>query len=155
MLAKPARPRGPRRAAGRRAGAGGPAARGGVAAGGGGRRWRSGWRVGSVEVSGELGDAPAVVQQCLQAGAQVGEAQACGLLVEVAVAATLDREATVEDQAARQTGCWGCFPCARRAGSPAAPGETRPSGHHWSRRSRGQGRPSAWATPRAARVFTL
>jgi hypothetical protein len=45
---------------------------------------------------GELGDAPAVVQQNVQAGAQVGEAQPCGLLVEVAAVGTLDGEAVLD-----------------------------------------------------------
>jgi hypothetical protein len=38
----------------------------------------------------------------VQASAEVGKAQASGLLVEVAVAAIVDGEATAEDQAARQ-----------------------------------------------------
>jgi hypothetical protein len=61
-------------------------------------------RLGGVEVGGEPGDAAAVVQQGLQAAAEVREAQASGLLVEVAMAAIVDGEAAAEDQAARQTG---------------------------------------------------
>jgi hypothetical protein len=64
-------------------------------------------RVGGVEVPGELGDAPAAVQQGLQAAAQVGEAQASGLLLEVAAAAIVDGEPALDRQAARQT-CWWC-----------------------------------------------
>jgi hypothetical protein len=47
-------------------------------------------------VAGELGDAPAVAQQGLQAGAQGGEAQASGLLLEVAAAAIVDAEAAAD-----------------------------------------------------------
>jgi hypothetical protein len=83
-----------------------------------------GW-LGGAKVGGELGDAPAVVQQDLQARAEVGEAQAAGLLLEVAAAAIVDGETALDRQAARQTGCWWCFPCARSAGSPAA-WEVRP-----------------------------
>jgi hypothetical protein len=50
-------------------------------------------------VGGELGDAPAVVQQGLQAAAQVGEAQASGLLLEVTAAAIVNRELAPDRQA--------------------------------------------------------
>jgi hypothetical protein len=50
-------------------------------------------------VGGELGDAPAVIQQGAQAAAQVGEAKPSGLLVELMVAAAVDPEAAIEDQA--------------------------------------------------------
>jgi hypothetical protein len=53
-------------------------------------------RLGGGEVGGELGDAPAVVQQRVQAGGEVGEAQAPGLLVEVAAAAIVDGEAAAK-----------------------------------------------------------
>ena len=53
-------------------------------------------RLGGGQVAGELGDAPAVLQQRLHAGAEVGKAQAAGLLVEVAVAATVNPEPTVD-----------------------------------------------------------
>jgi hypothetical protein len=62
-------------------------------------------RLRGVEVAGELGDAPALVQQGLQAGAQVGEAEACGLLLEVALVAVVDGEAACEDQTGRRAGC--------------------------------------------------
>jgi hypothetical protein len=63
-------------------------------------------RLGGIEVGGELGDAPAVVQEGVQAGAQVGEAQACGLLLEVvAAAAIVDPETALDREAARQTCC--------------------------------------------------
>jgi hypothetical protein len=68
---------------------------------------------------GELGDAPAVIQQDLQAGVQVGEAQAGGLLVEVALVGVGDGEAAAEDQAARQAGRLWCFPRAQSAGCRA------------------------------------
>jgi hypothetical protein len=61
-------------------------------------------RLGGVQMGGELGDAPAVIQQGLQTGTQVGEAQAGGLLLEVALLAVGDGEAAVEDQAGRQNG---------------------------------------------------
>ena len=101
--------------------------------------------LGGGEVAGELGDAPAVVQQGLQAAAGVGEAQAAGLLVEVAVVAAVDPEAAVDAEVARQTCWWGCFPCARGAGSNATPEDPRLSEHQWSRRARGRGSPHAWA----------
>jgi hypothetical protein len=66
---------------------------------------------GGVEVGGERGDAPAVVQQGLQAAAKVGEAQPSGLLVELMVVAA-DAEAALDGQAATQTSCWEWFPCA-------------------------------------------
>jgi hypothetical protein len=59
-----------------------------------------------------------VVQEGLQAAARVGEVQACGLLVEVALLGVGDGEAAAEDQAARLAGCLWCFPCARSAGRP-------------------------------------
>ena len=80
-------------------------------------------RSGGVQVGGELGDAPALIQQGLQAGAQVGEAEASGLLLEVALLGVGDGEAAAEDQAARQMCWWRCFPCARSAGSPTTPGD--------------------------------
>lgn len=48
---------------------------------------------GQLLAAGRLVDAPAVVQQGLQAGAQVGKAQPSGLLVEMAMAAVVDDEA--------------------------------------------------------------
>jgi hypothetical protein len=73
-------------------------------------------RLGGAKVGGELGDAPAVVQQRLQTGAHAGEAQPPGLLVEAALLGVDDREATLNRQAARQTCSWWRFPCARCAG---------------------------------------
>jgi hypothetical protein len=58
-----------------------------------------------AKVGGELGDAPAVVRQGLEAGAQVGEGQASGLLLEVTAAAIVNREFAPDRQAARQTCC--------------------------------------------------
>jgi hypothetical protein len=86
-------------------------------------------RLGGGEVGGELGGAPAIVEQGLQAGAQVGEAEASGLLVELMVMAAVDPEATVDGQAAGQACWWGCFPCARGAGRPTTPGDPPSSGH--------------------------
>jgi hypothetical protein len=63
-------------------------------------------RVGGAE----LGNAPAVVQQGLQAGGQVGEAEASGPLVEVTLLAVDDGEATAKDKTTWQAGWWGCFP---------------------------------------------
>ncbi len=80
-------------------------------------------RLGGVQVGSELGDAPALIQQGLQAAAEVGKAQAGGLLLEVALLAVGDGEAAAEDQAGRRMGCWGCFPCARSAGRPTPPGD--------------------------------
>jgi hypothetical protein len=51
-------------------------------------------------VGGELEDTPALVQQRLQAGTYVGEAQPSGLLLELTVTVIDDREAVGEDQAA-------------------------------------------------------
>ena len=59
--------------------------------------------LGGAKASGELRDAPAVVQQGLQAGAQVGEAQAAGLLLELAVTAAVDHEPALDGQVARRT----------------------------------------------------
>jgi hypothetical protein len=53
--------------------------------------------LGGSEVGGELEDAPAVIQEGMQASRQVGVAQACGLLVEVAVVGVGDGEAAAED----------------------------------------------------------
>jgi hypothetical protein len=77
--------------------------------------------LGGIQLGGELGDAAALVQEGVQAGAEVGVAEACGLLVEVAVVGVGDGEAAAEDQTARRADCWGCFPCARGAGSPTTP----------------------------------
>jgi hypothetical protein len=122
----------------RRAVAAAPDARGGEADGSGDRQWRGGWPAGSCRGGWRAGDAPAVVQQGLQAGAQVGEAQPSGLLVEVAVAAIVDPEAPVEDQAARQRGWWGAItvPPAARAGPCAW---ATPSGYAGRNRSRRRG----------------
>jgi len=79
--------------------------------------------LGGGQAGGELGDAPAVVEQGLQARAQVGEAQASGLLVELMVLAAVDPNTALDAQAARRTGCWWCCPCARGAGSPTTPGD--------------------------------
>jgi hypothetical protein len=49
-------------------------------------------RLSGVQLGGELGDAPAILQQGLQAAAQAGEAQPPGLLFEVALAGIDDRE---------------------------------------------------------------
>ncbi len=94
-------------------------------------------RLGGAKVAGELGDAPAVVQQGLQAAGQIGEAQPSGLLVELMVMAAVDLEPAPDDQTTRQRCWWGCFPCARGAGCPAAPGDLLSSGHQWSRRGPG------------------
>jgi hypothetical protein len=96
-------------------------------------------RLGGVEVVGELGDAPAVTQQGLQAAAEVGEAQSSGLLVEAALLGVDDREAPLDNKVARRSCCcwwwWWCFPCARGAGRPTTPGDPRLSGHQCSQRS--------------------
>jgi hypothetical protein len=75
-------------------------------------------RLGGIQVAGKLGDAPAVVQEGLQAAARVGEVQACGLLVEVALLAVGDGEAAAEDQAARLAGCLWCFPMRSECRAP-------------------------------------
>jgi hypothetical protein len=62
-------------------------------------------RLGGVEVGGELGDAPTVIDKGVQAGAEVSEAQPSGLLVEVMAATVDDGEAAVDGQSARQ-GYW-------------------------------------------------
>jgi hypothetical protein len=62
------------------------------------------YRLGGVEMGGELRDAPAVIQQGLQTGTQVGEAQPSGLLLEVALVVVHNGEAAVDDQLARQLG---------------------------------------------------
>ncbi len=82
-------------------------------------------RFGDVEVGGEPGDAPAVVQQRLQAAAEVREAQASGLLVEVAVATSSTVKLPLMVRAATQTCWWGYFPCARSAGRPSTPEDPR------------------------------
>jgi hypothetical protein len=75
-------------------------------------------RLGGAKVGGQLRDAPAVIQQRLPAGAQVGKAQASGLLLEVAAAGIVDGEAALDRQAARQTCCW---KCSHALGVPGVP----------------------------------
>jgi hypothetical protein len=61
-------------------------------------------RLGGGEVGGELGDTPALVQQSLQAAAQIGRAEPPGLLVELMVLAAVDAEAALDEETATQTG---------------------------------------------------
>jgi hypothetical protein len=110
-------------------------------------------RLGGVQMGGELGDAPAVIQQGLQTGTQVGEAQAGGLLLEVALLAVGDGEAAVEDQAGRQMGCWWCYPCARSAGRPTTPGDTPSSGHQCSQSAVQSCETTRMGKPRGCRIL--
>jgi hypothetical protein len=57
-------------------------------------------RLAGGQVGGELVDAPAVIDEGLQAGAEVGEAEPFGLLVELTVVAAVDREAALDAEAA-------------------------------------------------------
>jgi len=110
---------------------------------------------GGVEFAGQLREAGVCLAARLQVVLQVSEAQASGLLVEASLLAVGDGEAAAEDQTARQM-CWlGCCPCARSAGSPTTPGDPPSPRQQHSERSFDPARPSAWETPRAARVSTL
>jgi hypothetical protein len=52
-----------------------------------------------------------------------------GAVVQAALLAVDHCEAALEHQAAGQTGCWWCFPCAWSAGSPTTPGDPNNRSH--------------------------
>ena len=67
---------------------------------------------------------------CVPRGSCAGRgSRGVGTVVQAALLAVDHCEAALEHQAAGQTGCWWCFPCAWSAGSPTTPGDPNSRSH--------------------------
>jgi hypothetical protein len=80
---------------------------------------------GGAKLAGELCEAGVVLAARHEVAVKIGEPEGVGAVIEAPLLAVGNSEAAVEDQAAWQMGGWGCFPCARGAGSPTAPRDFR------------------------------
>jgi len=107
-------------------------------------------RGGSGEFSGELTKALLLAARC-KVGAEVGEAQLDGAVLEAALLAVNDRETAADGEPARRWRWWWRYTCAWRAGRPTTPGDPllpvplgNDRGGRWGSHAHGQHSQTPW-----------